>query len=524
MSPAGTRPRVRFAYLVCVGVFLWAVAQFYAPATGFTSLIKIGDEISGRETTALRQLPHYVYDNSAGYDGAYYVQLALNPSLSNPELTTAIDNLPYRARRILFCWVAWLAGLGQPGWIVQAHALLNVAVWLALAVVLLRWFPATSWENFVRWLAVMFSHGLCMSVRDSLVDGPALLLVALALAAEEEGKRVRGAALLAFAGLGRETSLLAVTGLAPDEPLKRQRPWWLFVGRAALVALPLLAWIGYIRWKFGPANDPGLGNFTLPLTGLVEKWRMTVEEIMRRSNSPLRWATLGVTIGLTVQFLFFVLRWRPRDRWWRVGATFAVLMMFLATPVWEGLPGAAARALLPMTLAFNILVPRGRAWLAVLLVGNLTMVAAYHEFDPPVRDFFQISGEAGVTVKAKSEPGVGWYDPENTASAHWRWSAGGGSLQVRNDSGRPLSLIIHGRAAAAQDERRLRICAGQAMGWAGPLTAAPADFRFGFIAPPGETKLSFATDLPGHPIGKDERQMAFQILNLEIVAKPVPGQ
>jgi hypothetical protein len=177
-----------------------------------------------------------------------------------------------------------------------------------------------------------------------------------------------------------------------------------------------------------------------------------------------------------------------------------------------------------MTLAFNLLVPRGRAWLALLLVGNLTVVAAYHEFDPPVPDFFQVSGEVGVTVKAKSEPGVGWYDPENSASAHWRWSAGTGSLLMRNDSGRPRSMILHGRAAAAQDERRLRINAGEAMVWSGALTATPTEFRFGFIAPPGETRLVFTTDLPGHPIGRDERRMAFQISNLAIVVKPVPGQ
>jgi len=113
MNTSSARPRVRFAYLACIGVFLWAVAQFYAPDTGFTSLIKIGDQMTDRQTTALRRVPHYVYENSAGYDGFYYVQIALDPALTNPELTKAIDNLPYRARRILFSWVAWLAGLGR---------------------------------------------------------------------------------------------------------------------------------------------------------------------------------------------------------------------------------------------------------------------------------------------------------------------------------------------------------------------------------------------------------------------------
>ena len=141
---------VRAAYWASVALFLYCVAQFCSPSTGFSSLISIGDMLSDSKVTALRETPHYVYESSPGYDGAYYVQIALYPTLDNPELKKAIDNLPYRARRILFCWAAWALGLGQPAWIVQAHALLNVICWLGLAWVLLRWFPATNWEYFFR--------------------------------------------------------------------------------------------------------------------------------------------------------------------------------------------------------------------------------------------------------------------------------------------------------------------------------------------------------------------------------------
>ena len=111
--------RVRLAYLAAVALFVGCVAQFFHRDTGFTSLISIGDQLSESQVTALRNVPHYVYEKSPGYDGAYYVQLALYPNLDNPELKKAIDNLPYRARRILFSWVAWALGLGQPAWIVQ---------------------------------------------------------------------------------------------------------------------------------------------------------------------------------------------------------------------------------------------------------------------------------------------------------------------------------------------------------------------------------------------------------------------
>jgi len=58
------------------------------------------------------------------------------------------------------------------------------------------------------------------------------------------------------------------------------------------------------------------------------------------------------------------------------GASYAVLMIFLGDAVWESYPSAAARVLLPMTVAFNILVPRGKWWPILLVVGNLGVLAS----------------------------------------------------------------------------------------------------------------------------------------------------
>ena len=520
---------VRAAYLACVVMFGWAVWQFYEPVTGFTSLISIGDAINQRQMTKLRRVPHFVYEDSAGYDGAYYVQLALYPTLQNPRLATAIDNLPYRARRILFCWVAWAAGLDQPGWIVQAHALLNVVCWFALAWVLLRWFPPTSWENFLRWFCVMFSHGVCMSVRDSLVDGPALLLIALALAAWEEGRKWRATVLLGLAGLGRETSLLVASVFAPSE-VRDRAGWRWFVRGAVLAALPLLLWMFYLRVRLGPANETGLNNFSLPLSGLAEKWGTTLANRSELTDSTLWWATLAMTAGLTVQTIFFAVRWRPREIWWRVGATFAALVLFLAQPVWEGFPGAAGRVLLPMTLAFNILVPRGRRWLAVLIVGNLTVLAGFKEFTPP-REFYRVTAPGELVSEVKVERIGDWYGAENSGDVRWRWSKGRSGLRIRNNFGFPLMVTCEGEAQPAHDERKLRIsvshaatpAAGDAMVWSGELEPLPRKFQFGFTLPPGDTMLSFTTDKPGHSVGSDPRQMAVRISNLSIVVRPAPA-
>ena len=95
-----------------VAVFLSLVAQFYLPGTGFTSLLSIGSRLDERAVEKLRAVPHYAIEDSWGYDGTYYVQLALHPTLDQPaELGAAIDNLSYRARRI--CRVGWR---GASGW------------------------------------------------------------------------------------------------------------------------------------------------------------------------------------------------------------------------------------------------------------------------------------------------------------------------------------------------------------------------------------------------------------------------
>lgn len=504
--------------LLSVVLFLWAVEQFYDPATGFTSLISIGDKVGDNKVSQLKRVPHHIYEDSWGYDGAYYVQLALNPTLDNPELKTAIDNLPYRAKRILFCWVAWGLGLGQPAWIVQAHALINVLCWLVLAGVLLRWFPPTDLQNFLRWFAVMFSHGVCMSVHDSLVDGPSLLLVALAMRWVELGRRGAGLATLALGGLGKETSLLAVAGVA-DINWRAPRTWWRPVLAAVAVAIPLVLWMGYIRWKFGPADDTGLGNFTRPLSGLAEKWATTFYELSVRTDSTSRWATLAVVFAMTVQWMFFVLRWRPNEAWWRIGAVYAGMMLFLSTPVWEGAPGASTRVLLPMTLAFNILVPRGRKWLAILIAGNLTVVAAYREFSPPAHEFYVLSGEREVLGAVRVEAGKDWYGPESTRSERWRWSEGRSTLRIRNQAAGPLKVTVRGRAAAL-DERTVRILHGEELVWSGEVSRKPANFAFGIVVPENGAELRFESDKGWVTTETDTRQFSFKISDLEVVVTP----
>lgn len=382
--PEITRPKHRnpdrfrwLALFAATAVFLVFVGRFFVPGKGFTSLIIFGDVHAGRLLAEVDPRTTYFTPQSGGYDSQWYAQLAIEPNLQDPRLPAAIDNLPYRARRILFSWTAYALGFGQPRWVLEAFVAQNILCWLLLGWLLLRWLPPSNWENVVRWVCVMFSFGLTFSVRGTLVDGPGLLLIAAGVALLEKGRPWLAALLLGVCGLGKETCILSGAALAEPQNRNSLRAWTKVAFRGLLVAAPLLIWTAYIIHLFGAGGtDSGARNFAPPL---VEFWNKIVASIreLRASPQAFPYAIAGVftVISLGTQFLFLALRPRWREAWWRVGAAFALLMMVLGESVWEGYPSAAARVLLPMLVAFNILLPRGRRWWIVLVLGNLTIIS-----------------------------------------------------------------------------------------------------------------------------------------------------
>jgi hypothetical protein len=103
----GIKPMVLLGYMVIVAMFVGAFAQFYIPEKGFSYLVSFGGRLPHPRIDALKNLDYYVEADSDGYDAQYYVQIAMAPSLRDPQLKAAVDSLPYRARRILISWVSY---------------------------------------------------------------------------------------------------------------------------------------------------------------------------------------------------------------------------------------------------------------------------------------------------------------------------------------------------------------------------------------------------------------------------------
>jgi hypothetical protein len=505
-------------------LFLWICSQFYVPGKGFTYLVMFGGKESARYVPALKAINHYEQEDSYGYDAQYYAQIAMRPWLSNRRLQAAVDSLPYRARRILFCWTAYGLAWGDAERALHIYSVQNIFCWLALAVVLLRWFPANSWENFIRWFGVMFSFGLCFSVRGSLVDGPSLLLIALGLLLIEIGRPWWAALLLGAAGLGKETNLLAAGAL----PLPRANfHSWLMAGVRFLVAIiPLLLWMEVLWFWLGSTGDAGHRNFDLPFAAYVTKWKQTIAQWETEGvGSVAQWSIL-MLIAMSVQWLYFVLRPRWSEPWWRVGFAYAMLMAVVGDAVWEGYPGAASRVLLPMTLAFNIAVPRGRklGWWVVLLLGNLTVLFSSDTLKPPGRESFRVSGPRELRMVEGEKPGIDarfddaeWYLPERSRLEYWRWSRGPAAITFHNPHAFPIRADIS-FDLKSNDERTVTLRSGETALWSGATVRALQEVEIRDVRlEPGTTVWKLETNQPAKfPANGDPRKMAFSLRNLKI--------
>lgn len=365
---------IRLLYAAAVCLFLVCFSRFYDPAYGFAGLIRFATTPE-EELPALRAVPHP--RQIGGYDGQFYAQMAIEPLLKDAAIDRGMDNAAYRARRILFSWTAWGLGLGHPPWIVQAYATQNAIAWLILAYVLTFWFPATSVRNFAAWAGCLFTHGLMVSVCFALVDGPSALLIGCGVLAVSKGRPWLGALTIGVSGLARETNLLGAAALIPAErppALSRRRIAGRLAGQALLVLLPLALWMDYLRSLYGSRVLAGGDHLVAPGAGLGRAWDASLSLVLASGwHHPARFSLLAIVALVTqIAWLAAIRRWR--DPWWRVGVAWGALVLCAHWVVWQGYPGAVTRIALPLTFAFNALLPRNRWFWPLWAMGNLPVV------------------------------------------------------------------------------------------------------------------------------------------------------
>jgi len=517
---------VKAIAVVAVVLFLGIVVRFWHPIYGFTAFLQLDTRSAAVALAAFHDYPVFVHRDNGGYDGLQYAQIAHHPLLKASELRPAIDNLPYRAQRILLPALAWLLAAGQPAWIAQLYSGLNIVCWLILAAVLWRMLPVNDARSLIAWTGILFSAGVLGSVRFALIDLPALTLVAAAVWAAERGRPRTAVGWLAAAALTRETSLLAGAAFVTG-PWKSPRA----VGRnllwIMLAATPLIAWLGYINWCVGPVNH-GVGNFAWPLVGLVEK-STECAGILIQSGLPLNeyaFATLIAMIGLAVQAGFVLLRPRPADAWWRVGAAYTLLLLALGPAVWEGFPVAASRVLLPLSLACNVIALRTRALVALLLACNLTVFSGLLAFrDAPPRDPHELVVARHWRAVGAVQLRDGWYGQEQDARHRWVWAESDGHLSIATW---PRHAVIETRLTLrllSLTQRTLRILAAGREIWRGPIGGTLTAASLPPLLVTGDMDLELATEGPSVPesASPDARRLGFALYDPAISVSERPS-
>lgn len=420
---------IRVAGVAAALLFLFVVFRFWHPVYGLTAFVQLDASNDNLKIAAFREQPVFVYRDTGCYDGLYYAQIAHDPSLDSEEIRQALDNPPYRARRILLPALAWLLGAGHHAWIAQVYPFLNAACWLALALILWRLLPVNDGRGLVAWLGILFSAGALASVRLALVDLLALTLVATSLWAAERAKHRAAVGWLAVAGFARETALLAWPGLWTG-PWQSPAAIGRNLLRGALAAAPLGVWLFYVHWRLGP-GDSGWDNFAWPLAGLAQKCRDAFAAAAFHPDISLAWTTLLALIALAVQAVF-IIRWpRPADPWWRLGAVYTLVLLCLGPGVWEGFPGAATRVLLPLNLACNVLAVRTRARFDWLVACNLTVFAGLLCLRDVPHDPLELAAARRGGVAAVLQTDGGWFNVECNSRHIWAWTESGGRVVFR---------------------------------------------------------------------------------------------
>lgn len=520
MSRIFRRPNLLHgAGALLVVLFLGTVMRFWHPFYGFTRLIQMDSTDAAVGIPEVRAQPVYVYPGNDGYDGAAYAQIAFHPALHSPELRHAIDNLPYRARRILTSFLAWSVAGGLPAWIANVYASLNIVVWLALAACGWRLLQVTDWHRFALWAGFMLSAGALHSVRFALTDGLACLVFMIAMRFAEAGRERLGALTLGIAALARESILAGLFGLLPVEALRR-REWRAVLVWGLLVFAPLVIWVAYVSLTVGNGAE-GVGNFSAPLLGLLGKVREVATGLAHPGPFLLvNIATALAFLGLLAQAAFMLVHRDIQDRWWRSALGGLAMLLCFGPAVWEGHPGAATRVLLAFGLAISVLAARHRSgWRWVVLINLSALSGVLSLIQVPQHPAELATGRnRGLAYVANLESG--WYGRESLKRHVWSWTSGQGEVALRTTVVEPQAATLT-MTLRALETRTVTIQLEGSPIWSGAVGTEPQKLALP-VRIGAHAKLTFGTDRPGirESASADSRSLAFAVYDLRLAASP----
>jgi len=382
----GRIPKRRIITAVTVAALVYLVSGVYLKAyssgSGFVSLIQFGSNRFSQAIPEVRSLPVFIshpLKSKSGYDGQFYAQLSVDPTLNNPNFDKALDNRVFRSRRIFIPALAHILGFGDPGLVIQVYAVINLFFWIGLVALLLKALPDHSYRSLLCMIAISLNTGVMDSMRNALTDLPGAVLLLAAVLTQS----YRGAGILSLAALTRENSILGLPGLLEfkKEPGSLRKNIVLI----CIVVIPFLLWVFYTFHRFPKSSLVNScapkGCFYVPFiqianaitesySHIVTKWSgLWAHEGMWKFLSDIDVRRMfSICLRLTAIGYLFICR-KPDSRIWRFGIVYAFVAFFMNW--YEG----GDRLFLPMIIGFYVLLAseKSRLFFPLFLLAGLNL-------------------------------------------------------------------------------------------------------------------------------------------------------
>ncbi len=392
---------LRLLVLVCLcGFVLRTYWLTYDPKYGWTRMIFFGSAFAEKSLPRLQRTRHYqsnVPGDTNGYDGQFYAQMAIDPSMRDPAFQHATDGPAYRGRRIGLPAMSFALGWAKPKRVLQAYALANLPFWFLLLGVLLVLFRPWTGQQVLGVSAILLSDGVIISMSRALLDLPATALLFLGLLLGAWWK----AGLFAMALLTRESSLLAVVGGVDWRHPWQNTDWKRVLGQLAVAITPFALWLVYLHHLFPAGHGGGPGVFSWPLRAMFDAGANAVHRCLTEglylpgqpyvepfSVYPLAWLyassnahqILG-SVGLLTQVIYLWCRRDLDSPVWRIGICYTGLWALMGFAIWSDIT-QVDRILLPMTVCFYLRLAgeRPRKFWPCFILGSLSIPWGVREF------------------------------------------------------------------------------------------------------------------------------------------------
>lgn len=389
MSDSSTAYRTSHPRPAVVGL----AAFVFAALLGIAGIWRVhggdatGPYLIGATSTQTRvpwPMPVKIYPHGVGFDGQYFLMLAIDPFLRTP-MAHDLDRPAYRVRRIAVPFLAWATAAGNPRGIVWT---LHVWSWIFVALGAwgaARWasrFGASPWWGMV----YAVSLGVFITIWRVVGDAWAASALILLLLFEAERRPWLTGAMALLLLLCKETMVLAVAAVGAAALLRRD---WRTMLAAVLACAAAGLWYVWGAWAARNLQNFGetLFNFSWPIIGpfkaLVVDLSMSKPMIHKIKDVIFVGAHIlslgaGLAIGAWTIREASAARWRQIDAAGLALGFYSLMAFFFSFLVWDEV-WAYGRILLPlpvMGLLWGLAHRGGAGWerriaLAALAAGVL---------------------------------------------------------------------------------------------------------------------------------------------------------